>query len=195
MAAVLALEIIYNHVRDQFASDGLICEQPFGWAKTGAHLTGPRIVWVPGDPAGAAGLITGAKNVGTLPRPLATFNEAFHVVISGYGDESDPSNELKAWRATRLLFDQWLRALALRAMGMYELTRQDWVRAGERDYVRFGTAMVVTAAVQSAVLDIGPDCETGAPVNTYPGADIEVHELDYTEMVHVDPHPPATPTT
>jgi hypothetical protein len=192
MTDTLALEYAYNAVVAQFATDGVACLQPFGWAKSGQHLTGPRIVWVPGDPSGAAGTITGAMNVGTIPKPLFTFNEVFHVIISGYGDETDPVDELKAWKITRLLHDQWMRAMERNLKGMYQLTRQDWVRAGERDYVRFGTALIVVAAIQSAVLDTGPD---GPITEVYPGAEILVHELDYTETVIVPPHPPPpTPT-
>jgi hypothetical protein len=192
MAVIFALEKLYYDVQAQFLADGLDCEQPFGWAKSGGHHVKPRIVWVPGDPAGAAGTITAPKNPGTIPKPLFTFLESFHVIISGFGDAADPVDELKAWKTTRFLFDQWLRAIYLNALGTFQLVRQDWVRAGTRDYVRYGTAMIAVGAIQSAVMDIGPD-GAGAQTLLYPAAEIDLHELDYTEHIHVDAHPPPAP--
>lgn len=190
MKAILALEKLYRDVQAQFAADGLTwCDQPFGWAQSGEHHTRPRIVWVPGDPAGAAGVITAARNPGTIPRPLFTFNETFYVIISGYGSETDPGDELKAWKATRLLFDQWLRAVYLNALGTFQLIRQSWVRAGERDYVRFGTALIAVGTIQSAVMDIGPD-GCADQIMTYPAGELEITMLDVTMHSHVDAHPP-----
>jgi len=172
MTDILALEKMYYDCGKQFRADKLNCELAFGWNKAAAHQTGPRIVWVPGDPNGSLGDIVGAMHVGTIPRPLFTLNEHYHCIVSGYGSEQDPTDELLAWKVTRLLYDQLLRAMQLTNPGMFQLLGQEYVRAGERDFVRYGTAILARFYCQAAVMDIPPD--GGFADLTYPEGEIDL---------------------
>ncbi len=183
---VLALELLYDAVVARFALEGPVCAQPFGWRFVAQHHEGARIVWVPGNPAGAVGRIGPARNPGGEPRSLGTLAEQFYVVISAQ-DATAPENERLQYRATRLLRDYWFRALYLAARGTFTIETEEWlVDKKER---RFGTALRVVGTIQAMIPDAGPgEPETeDAPAGT--GAELDVTELDNTETLIV----PATP--
>jgi hypothetical protein len=179
----LALEWLYESVRARFNDEGPAgVAQPFGWREVAKHHVGPRIVWVPGDPLGDVGRHGPPRSAGGGARSLATLYEQFHVVISN-NDESAPENERLQYRATRLLYDYWLRAVIL-TTSVVAVEAAEWLTAKlER---RFGTSMRITCTIQSAIPDV-PGEWTYAP----PGVDAEivVNELDVAELnrVEVDP--------
>lgn len=169
MSDVLAVEFLFDAVVSRFASDaaaedppGIPPTQTFGWrepAKRGDVK--PRIVWVPGDDlTGDIGAPAPARNPGGNPRPLATVHELVTVYIEG-ADDSDPEKERAQYRATRLLFDAWLRAVYLAARGMFALRSHRWLI--DRSTRRFGTAIRVVLSIEAAVPD--RPYET-APVDT-----------------------------
>jgi hypothetical protein len=189
--AVLALEVLYENVVARFALEGPYIPgggtpvpQPFGWRFVAQHHVGPRIVWVPGNPLGAAGRFSGPRNPGGGPRSLGTLVEQFHVVISS-NDASAPEDERLNYRATRLLHDAWFRAVYLAAHGTILLDSGEWIT--EQLERRFGTAIRVIGTIQSMIPDVtpsGPDYEL-APDDM--GAELEVSELDNTETLTVEP--------
>lgn len=193
MADTLALEYLYQQVTTLFTNEGTTVfgaavDQPFGWREENKMLTGPRIVWTPGDPSGNAGKMMSARNPGRLPaRPLATLLELFTCTISAE-DPSSPEDESLQYKCTRLLFDAWLRGVYLAARGTYTIESVGWVdRQKER---RFGAALRVVGTVQAMI----PDSQLpSAPVDT--SAVIAVHEFQVTETqtdaAAADPAPPS----
>lgn len=177
MADTLALENLYNNVVARFTAEGTSCSNSFGWREPDKQMTASRIVWVPGDPSGNAGQDGPARNPGNNPRSLGTLNELFHVIISS-NDPTDPTNELKQYKATRLLRDAWHRAVYLAARGTFAIQSEAWLI--DKKVARFGTALRIVVAIQSMIPD--EPLET-APVDTV--ADITVDDLDQTETLTV----------
>lgn len=182
---VLALEVLYDKVCARFTAEGPAnVAQPFGWRFVNQQHVGHRIVWVPGNPAGAVGRLGPARNPGGDPRSLATLHENFYVVISAQ-DPTSAEDERLQYRVTRLLRDYWFRAVYLAAYGTFAIESEEWlVDQKER---RFGTALRVIGSIQSKVPDeapAGPDYEL-APVDT--AAELGVSELDVTETLTVAP--------
>jgi hypothetical protein len=89
-----------------------------------------------------------------------------------------PENELLQWKATRLLFDAWYRAVYLAAHGTFEIQDSRWVI--DKTERRRGNAIRVLGAIQSMV----PDSEIpSAPVDTH--AEITLTELANVEVFEV----------
>jgi hypothetical protein len=173
MTDTLALEKLYQDVQVQFAQDGTTAVQPFGWRVTAQQVVAPRITWQPGDPSGSLGRMDPPRNPGRNPRPLGTLRELFTCTISAQ-DPGDPENEAAQYKATRLLFDAWYRAVYLAAVGTFTVERTDWII--EKNERRFGTAIRVIGSIQAMI----PDAELqGVPVDTR--AVIAVSELNVTE--------------
>ena len=183
---VLALELLYDAVRQRFAVEGPAgVSQPFGWRWVAQQHVGPRIVWVPGSPVGAMGRLYPPRNPGGSPRSLGTLIEQFYVVISSQDPEA-PEDERLQYRTTRLLHDYWYRAVYHAAHGTYELQLFEWNT--DKLERRFGTAIVVVGTIQAALLDIAPDGGDGdgsVDVSPNAGAELDVTELDVTETVNV----------
>jgi hypothetical protein len=154
MSDTLALEKLYADVQARFALDGTIAEQPFGWRPTSQQRLMPRIVWTPGDDkSGELGRIDPARNPGRNPRPLGTLLEIFTCVISAQ-DPSDPENEFLQYKATRLLFDAWFRAVYLASVGTYSIVRANWLKVGAVTQRRFGTGLRVLGTIQAMIPDV-----------------------------------------
>lgn len=166
MATILALEKLYSDVVTRFGLEGTFGNAPdpvtaaaaanaFGWREP-SHQLRPaiRIEWVPGDPSGDAGELTGPKYPGRvttdLGRPLATLNERFTVYLHG-NDPTAPRDELKQWKATRLLYDAWIRAVYLAAHGTYSVLSTAWLT--EKTEVRFGATLRTVCLIQSMIPD------------------------------------------
>lgn len=179
MADTLALEKLYQDVVARFTAEGTSCTSLFGWRIPAQQVIGSRIAWVPGDQSGNAGQDGPARNPGRNPRPLGTLNELFTVIISS-SDPTDPENELKQYKATRLLRDAWHRAVYLAARGTFAIQSETWII--DKNERRFGTALRVVVAIQSMIPD--EPIET-APVDT--SAVINVATLDQTETLTVSP--------
>jgi len=184
MADTLALEWLFDTVVQRFAAEGPAnVRQLFGWRFVAQHHTGARIVWVPGDSVGGVGRFGPARDPGGDPRSLGTLHETYHVVISA-NDPTQPENERLQYRATRLLFDAWFRAVHLAAHGVYAIDRPEWIV--ERLERRFGAALRVTGSIQAKIPDsapTGPDYDY-APIGT--DAAIDLTELDVTEPLSIE---------
>ncbi|AKF06076.1 hypothetical protein [Sandaracinus amylolyticus] len=168
MSDTLALEYLYDSVVARFAADAAAEDPPgtppgqsFGWREPPKRDAAPRITWVPGDDAsGDLGAYDAARNPGANPRALATLHELVTVYVEA-SDPTSPENERAQYRATRLLYDAWLRAVYLAARGMFEIRVQRWMN--ERSTRRHGAAIRVVLSIEAMVPDA--PFET-APVDT-----------------------------
>lgn len=176
---VLALEHLFDAVVARFALEGTNVPNVFGWREPAKQSPAPRICWVPGDPNGAAGALSAPRNTAARnPRSLATLNEFVTIEIYGQ-DPTKPEEERAQYRATRLLFDAWLRAVYLAAHGTYRVASTNWVNAkAGRNH---GTCLRVVLSLEAVVPDSALEA---APVDV--GARIDVQSLDQTEQFSVD---------
>jgi hypothetical protein len=179
MTDTLALEQLYNDVVARFTAEGTSCTSLFGWRVPAQQVLGARIAWVPGDPSGNAGQDGPARNPGRNPRPIGTLRELFHVIISS-SDLTAPENELRQYKATRLLRDAWHRAVYLAAHGTFAIQSETWIV--EKNERRFGAALRIVCVIESMIPD---EPATTAPVDT--SAVIDVSSLDQTETLTVSP--------
>jgi len=178
MTDTLALVKLYQDVTARFAVETPGVAQPFGWREPPRQFTGPRIAWVPGDPAGNIGADEAARNVGRNPRPISTLRELFHCVIST-SDQTAPEVELAQYVAVRALRDAWWRAVYLAAHGTVRVISQAWNidRQNER---RFGATLIAICTIESMVADAPLE---GVPEDTAINARLSL--LDVTETIHV----------
>lgn len=182
MAEVLAIPLLYDAVEARFAADATPCALAFGRKARTEQVTGPRIVLAYGDPAGVAGEIGPAKQVGRNPRPLGTFAEIFHIIVSGAGSATDPTNERAAYTATRLLFDAWYRAAFLYAGPRIVFVGAQWLI--DRVTARFATSFIATFSLEAMI----PDAALGLVDFTARGL-LTSHMLDHAEVVETSPAP------
>lgn len=183
MPEVLALPLLYDAVVDRFTADGTDCALAFGW-RTPSYLKvpGSRIVFVPGDDLGNMGELLPPRNQphAITPGPaLAALDEIFHVVISGE-DLTAPEDERAQYTATRLLFDAFARACIRYAGNNIVWLGARWLI--DRETRRAGAALLVTAAIDAAILDLPFPClPTSGELERYPDGEITVTLLDETE--------------
>lgn len=182
MAEVLAIPLLYDAVEARFTADATPCALAFGRKARTEQVTGPRIVMAYGDPAGVAGEIGPAKQVGRNPRPLGTFAEIFHVIVSGAGSATDPTNERAAYTATRLLFDAWYRAAFLYAGPQLVFVGAQWLI--DRVTARFATSFIATFSLEAMI----PDAALGLVDFTARGL-LTSTMLDHDETVETAPAP------
>lgn len=151
MAIILALEQLFNDVTERFEAEGTVVPNVFGWQSPkhrGAQQN--RICWVPGDPSGAAGEVTGAMSPGGNPRSIGTLGETFTVYVEAR-DATDLENELKQWHAARLLFDAWFRAAYLSVRNLLTVKSTAWL--ADRTARRHGATLRAVCTVQSMIPD------------------------------------------
>ncbi len=150
----------------------------FGWREPQKNKrTASRIVWVPGDPSGSAGRVGPARNPGRNPRPLGTLNELFHVVITAVTKEHK-ENERLQYRAARILYDAWYRAVYKAAHGTFAVESTVWnISKNER---RHGAELIAVCTIQAMIPD---KAYATAPVDT--SAVIDVSLLDVTEQITI----------
>lgn len=174
----LPIEVVLSAVRTRFTAEGTAAEIVFGWREPEKHALGPnRIVWVPGDPSGAVGATSGARNPGGNPRPLATLNELFTVWIAS-ADATAPDDELAQYKAVRVLRDLWYRAVYKAAHGTFQIRSEQWLNnIKER---RYGAAIRVVFELQAFVPDTP---QALAPVETT--ADITALLNDEADSPHL----------
>lgn len=150
----LALDHLYDAVTArftaEFASPPL---QVFGWREPAKRAGAmPRIVWVPGDDeSGDLGTWLPARNPGRNPRPLATIGELVTVYFEAV-DLTAPEDERAQYRAARLLYDAWLRAVYLAAHGTFVVVAHRWEK--ERSTRRYGATIRAVLSIQSMVPDV-----------------------------------------
>lgn len=181
MAVVFALEKLFDDVEATFASEGAGITQSFGWREPASQLVQPaHIDWVPGDDvSGDFGKIQGPKYPGGNPRSLWTPRELFTCIIQGY-DATAPHVERAQYRATRLVFDAWLRAIYLAAHGTVVVDSTRWIV--KRKDGRFGA----TLRVVGAILGKTPDsANASAPADVK--AAITLTKLSVVETYDVNP--------
>lgn len=199
MAIILALEKLYTDTIAQFGEDaqfgtpvnpvthlpdpfyGATRANVFGWREP-SRQGGPaaRIVWMPGDPGGNLGAFTAPKYPGRIDigRPLVGLDELFTVWLSN-ADDTQPNNELAQWKAARLLYDAWMRAIYLVAHGTFKIVSQAWeIAKNER---RYGATLRIVGAIQAVIPDTVP---TLVPIDT--GANVTYTELDASESDRID---------
>ena len=157
MATYLALEKLFDDVVARFADEGTGVPNVFGWREP-KHRGGQqtRIVWVPGDPSGAAGELIGARKPGRNPRSIDTLDEMFTVYVEAR-DATDLENELAQYKAARLLFDAWWRACYLKpldgeARQLVTVKSAAWMV--DRTTRRHGATLRVVCTVQAMIPDL-----------------------------------------
>jgi hypothetical protein len=149
--------------------------QVFGWREPDKRTGARRIVWVPGN-EGDIGEVAAPKYPGRIEgRPLATVHELFTVYLEAQ-DPSDAENERKQYHATRVLFDAWLRAVYLSAVGTFRLVDVRWV--ADKKVRRFGAAIRVVGYVEAMVPD--------APLEQVPADARVVAKVDELDVEEVD---------
>lgn len=151
MADTLALEKLYNDVVSRFFSESTNISNVFGWQSTrhrGAQQN--RICWVPGDPSGAAGQVSSARNPGGNPRAIGTLDELFTVYIEAK-DLTSAENELLQYKAARFIFDTWYRAAYLSVKNLLSVKSTSWMV--DRTTRRFGATLQVICEIKAMVPD------------------------------------------
>lgn len=183
MSGELAVERLVRLVRERFELEGPHVPVLFGAQKVRQKLEpGNRVIWVPGDDeTGDLGSFGPARHPGRNPRPLGTLHEIVTVYLVATDTGSLTSEEAQ-YRAGRLLWDAWYRAVYLAAHGTFEILRARWeIRRKERP---FGSAIRVLLAVQSMVPDEPvPEIATGV------GAEISPSLADTPDPTIVIPLP------
>lgn len=193
MSAIYPIEAVFKAVVERFKEEGVDAENRFGWREPARQMTAQRrIVWIPGDPANAVGTILGAKKNVSPYRSLGTLQELFTVEISA-SDTSAPEDELAQYRATRLLYDYWFRAV-YHASGMPTILSMEWeTRRTER---RRGTLLRVVFALDANIPDESADPADGLCVLTSEDglrAEGDVDLLDVSEHFETAPAPEPDP--
>jgi hypothetical protein len=153
---VLAYERLIAAVRAEFAEYQVDCDNLFGWRVPSQHTVKDRIVWVPGNAqSGDLGQANAPKWPGRNPRPLASMDELFTVFITGKTTPEKMDDEEAQYRATRLLFDAWFRAVYRSAHGTFELKNASWVI--NRKERRNGAVIRVLLSLEAKVSDHAHD--------------------------------------
>jgi hypothetical protein len=155
MTDTLALEKLFDDVSHRFEDEETCVPNVFGWREP-AKRSGQqnRIVWVPGDPSGAAGELVGARQPGRNPRPIATLVETFTVYLEARDVvNQDLQNELYQYKAARLLFDAWYRAVYLSSTGrnLVEIKSSAWMV--DRKVRPHGATLRVICTIQAMIPD------------------------------------------
>jgi len=191
MADTLALEQLFEDVSHRFEDEGTEVPNVFGWRKP-AERGGQqnRIVWVPGDPSGSAGDLVGARQPGRNPRPIATLMETFTVYLEARDVvNQDLQNELYQYKAARLLFDAWFRAVYLSSTGRNLVTVKSASWMVDRKVRPHGATLRVVCDIQSMIPDAAYVAAevTDAVVTTELDADDDETTPNASEDMNVPP--------
>lgn len=183
MSGELAVERLVRLVSARFELEGPQVPVLFGAQKVRQKLEpGNRVIWVPGDDeTGDMGALGPARHPGRNPRPLGTLHEIVTVYLVAT-DTAALTNEMAQYRAGRLLWDAWYRAVYLAAHGTFEIIRARWEsRRKERP---FGAAIRALISVQSMIPDEPvPEISIGA------GAELTPSLVDTPDPTIVIPLP------
>jgi hypothetical protein len=135
----LALETIYDALRQRFADEGPTgVTFAFGFRAAAEHTAGAnaRVVLVPGDDSGNAGdmfppdSVTARDDAGS--RILGRQQQLCQFLITAPGDLNDAENELSQWRNTMLLRHQVWRALQLTCETQFAILTEKYATAATR---------------------------------------------------------------
>lgn len=174
MADTWALPELYAAVVDRFGDELIAVPNVFGWLEPEKKVvTGPRIVWYPGDPSRSMGDLTPPKWPGRNPRSLGTINELFTVECTSI-DTAD-SSDLAQYIAARDLFDAWYRAAYLHATATLTVRSLEWVVPLAR---RAGACIRAVCSIEAMI----PDTEASV-LAAENRREIRVNELDVTEII------------
>jgi len=200
MTAILAVERVFELVRERFAVEAPEVSVVFGWRKPGQQINqgngrANRIVFVPGDDE-AAGAWVGARQPGKLSRSLRTFLEPCTVYVWAFDGENaaNAASSLAQWRACRLLLDATVRAidLALRQLvGIPDdqaYTKAKWlIPEGER---QFGAECRFVLTLMANVPDELPDLSGPAREEITNQKPSLGYEIAPSETAVAEPDPP-----
>lgn len=189
MTDILALENLFTRVRAAMQIEGVPVTNLFGWRVSAKQVEGGRIAWQPGDPTGSAGELGPVRNPGGQPvRSLYTFHELFTVTISA-SDRSAPEDEVAQTRATRFLYDAWVRAVHRVAYGAWAQRSIAWVAGDRITERRHGTALRIVASIDAYIPD-QPWDNTTPPTQAIPAGEanavLEIKALDRTDVIPVN---------
>src|SRR4051812_31961281 len=173
---MLAYPWLFGRVQAQFELDKIPVPNYFGWRTRDEQDGGEsRILWEPGDQSGNTGeLLPPSKRNDGNPRSLGTLEELFTVTIVGFDPEA-PEDEKAQYTATRLLYDDWYRAVCLTIPGNFRIIANNWLN--KKKLRAHGAAIEVILALNTMIPD---KAQTVAPVDTK--ADIDTSVLDNTEQ-------------
>jgi len=151
MADTLALEKLFNDVVTRFTAESTPISNVFGW-QTPKHRGAQqnRICWVPGDPSGATGQVSSARNPGGNPRAIGTLDELFTVIIEAK-DLTSAENELLQYKAARFMFDTWYRAAYLSVRNLLSVKSTSWLV--DRTARRYGATLQVICEIKAMIPD------------------------------------------
>jgi hypothetical protein len=177
-----ALTALFDGVKAQFEADGTMGLFRFGWREADKQFSEQRvIVFVPGDTSGGIGQILPPKFPGGNPRNLATVDELVTIYLDAR-DATEPENERKQYAAARLLFDDFYRAVYLKAHGRFALRRVTWLT--DKKVRRLGATIEVLMTIEGTVPDVASG-EVGPTTDVPVGFSAEVSELDVTTTIEV----------
>jgi hypothetical protein len=184
VADTLALEQLYDAVVARFTADGTVATSAFGWREPARQTPPPSCRWYPGDPSGSLGELGAPKQPGRMPRSLGTLGERFTVVIASH-DATAPDDERKQYKATRLLFDDWWRAVYLAAYGTVRVVSARWVI--EKVERRYGATIEVVCAIEAMLPDAA---QATAPTDVRAVVTVEQAGNEETFETAPAPEPP-----
>lgn len=189
MSDIYPIEAAFSAVVERFKTEGVDAENRFGWREPARQkVADRRIVWIPGDTVGGLGSILAPKANVRPYRSLGTFAELFTVEV-GAVDRDEPEDELAQYRATRLLYDYWYRAV-YHACGAPSIVSMSWeTRRNER---RKGALLRVVFALDANIPDQSADPADGLCTLTSEDglrAEGELELLDATDHFETAPEP------
>jgi hypothetical protein len=156
--------------------------QPEFGFKQPPQQKGPRrIVWVPGNESGDAGQVAPPRYPGQIPnRPIANLRDYVTVTLTAF-DAAAPENQRAQWKAARLLFDDWWRAVYRVAYGTFAIESVRWIKPPtERAH---GASLRVVCLIESVVPDAdstSASADTKASITT---TELGVSEIELVEAV------------
>lgn len=182
----LALPKLFERTRTELLLTRPECSSVFGWRRPTQQRNDPaRICWVPGDPVGDAGVLgQPSKNPRGPLVSLASFEEQFTLYVQDRAREIGADyDELANYSATRMLFDDWLRAMTLAAYaigtgGRVSVVKLTWLR--EKKEAALGATLRVQCALDAM---IPRESLATAPANAE--ANVTGQLLDVSETQHV----------
>lgn len=149
-----AVDSLYQDVVDLFTLEGVEVPNVFGWREPAKRKQGAsRIVWTPGDDTSTGTMVSsivGPTRTGMNPRQLAVVDELLTVRLESF-DATDPENELMQYRAARILFDIWFRAVLLSSTTNTKIVSATWDKS--KTERRHGQMITVIATVRAPILD------------------------------------------
>jgi hypothetical protein len=159
VADTLALEKLYDDVVARWAAEVAVGGTPvpnlFGWREPHRKETrGNRVIWVPGGEDGELGELEPPKQPGRNPRSLGTLGELFYVDILAADSATDANaeNERKQYRAVRLLFDAWWRAVYLAATVRVTIVSSRYLT--DHNQRRYGAGIRAVCSIEAMLPDL-----------------------------------------